>query len=312
MSDNGLGLVRVSIQDLISQRQHAPLIGRKPPLFLSQRSGNFLSRFRGRGMEFAEVRPYMPGDDVRTIDWRVTARTGRAHTKLFREERERSVIIVVDLRRTMHFATRGVFKSVLACRLAALLAWQAQLTGDRLGGMVFSEQEHLEVRPQLGRQAVLALLYQLANHRSWQLSNDDTTDEESIYNVALRLRRVAHPGSKLIIISDFMHLDSRAAPHVRELSRHCDLRFIHLSDQLERELPPAGVYNFSHLQEKLRLFTGNRTLRQSYQQQYQQRIDRLVEVADRFKIALLQGETNSDPLTLLSQKWYCRGGNVDT
>ena len=91
----------------------------------ARRGGNYLSHFKGRGMEFDEARLYQDGDDPRSIDWRLTARTGRAYTKLFREERERPVFCWVDQRPAMQFATRGVFKSVQAARLSALLGWAA-------------------------------------------------------------------------------------------------------------------------------------------------------------------------------------------
>ena len=103
-----------------------------------QTQGAYLSALRGRGMEYDESRPYQAGDDIRTLDWLVTARTGKPHTKLFREERERPVIVAVDYRPAMFFATQGSFKSVQAARCAALLAWRAAQQGDRLGGFIFS------------------------------------------------------------------------------------------------------------------------------------------------------------------------------
>lgn len=124
----------------------------------AQQSGGYLSRTKGRGMEFDEVRPYQPGDDIRSIDWRVTARTDKTHTKLFREERERPVFISVDYRASMQFATRGVFKAVQAAKLAALLAWVAQRQGDRIGGQIFTDNSCRELKPQSGKQAVLHFL----------------------------------------------------------------------------------------------------------------------------------------------------------
>ena len=106
----------------------------------SLQTGAYVSHFRGRGMEFDESRPYQPGDDPRSIDWRVTARSTEAYTKLFREERERPVLVVVDLSSSMHFATRGAYKSVVASRAAALLSWAAHHRGDRLGGLIFRRQ----------------------------------------------------------------------------------------------------------------------------------------------------------------------------
>ncbi len=112
------------------------------------------------------MRSYQPGDDIRTIDWRVTARTGSAHTKLFREERERPVLVVVDQRSSMFFGSSHCFKSVLAAQLASLLAWSALHGGDRVGGLVFNEQGHQEVRPRRSRKTVLALLSQISQLQS--------------------------------------------------------------------------------------------------------------------------------------------------
>ena len=141
----------------------------------SLQTGAYVSHFKGRGMEFDESRPYQPGDDPRNIDWRVTARSSEAYTKLFREERERPVLIVTDLRSNMHFATQGAFKSVVATRAASLLAWAAHLRGDRLGGLIFGDSTHRELRPRLGRQAALRYVHELVSHRGW--SHDEPRGE---------------------------------------------------------------------------------------------------------------------------------------
>ena len=134
----------------------------------SLQTGAYVSHFRGRGMEFDESRPYQPGDDPRSIDWRVTARSTTAYTKLFREERERPVLVAVDLRSNMHFATQGCFKSVNASRAAALLSWAAHHRGDRLGGLIFGDTTHRELKPRLGRRAALRFVHELAEHPDWQ------------------------------------------------------------------------------------------------------------------------------------------------
>ncbi len=131
---------------------------------LSVLAGPNKSNFRGRGIDFEEVRSYQPGDDIRSIDWRVTARTGSAHTKLFREERERPVLVAVDQRSSMFFGSSHCFKSVLAAQLASLLAWSALDGGDRVGGLVFNDAGHREIRPRRSRKTVLALLSQVAEY----------------------------------------------------------------------------------------------------------------------------------------------------
>ena len=130
---------------------------------LSARSaitGVHASRFRGRGMDYQESRVYQSGDDIRSMDWRVTARTGRAHVKLYQEERERPVVVMVDLGPGMFFATRGAFKSVIAARAAALIGWAAIQNGDRIGALLFNGGHH-EIRPQGGQRGVLRLIREL-------------------------------------------------------------------------------------------------------------------------------------------------------
>ena len=276
------------------------------PRLLSSRSGSYQSHLRGRGMEFDEVRPYSAGDDVRSIDWRVTARSGKVHTKLYREERERSVILAVDLQQSMHFATRGVFKSVLAAQLAALLAWHALNQGDRLGGMVFSDDEHLEVRPQSGRAAVLSFLFQIANHGSWRRNNyaQSSSDRVAGMNALLtRLRRVARPGSQVTVISDFFDLEEGDFHHLRELARHCDLRFISIYDRLEAKLPDPGNYMMTDGQKWLNFNTGNRQVRDHYRDKFIERRTLLHDICQRYGIGLNEATSTDTPLELLQKPW---------
>ena len=183
-------------------------------------------------MEFDESRPYQPGDDPRNIDWRVTARSSEAYTKLFREERERPVLIMTDLRSNMHFATKGCFKSVNAAHAAALLAWAAHHRGDRLGGLVFGDTRHREMRPRLGRQAALRYVHELVTHADWSTRGDQgLIEEEPPLTQALgMLRRVAHPGSLVIIISDFLGLSRTAQSYLTGIARHNEVLAIFLSD----------------------------------------------------------------------------------
>lgn len=132
----------------------------------AQLSGTKRSAVRGRGVEFAEVRAYVPGDEVRQIDWRVTARTGTPHSKLFEEERERPVIVVTDMRQPMRFGTRQCFKSVAAARAAALRMWGAVLRGDRVGGVTLSDTGFTSHRMRRDRNAMAALIAGLAGATS--------------------------------------------------------------------------------------------------------------------------------------------------
>ena len=158
----GTGVV-ATLPELVALRPHAKSLDLGAP----RRSGAllagpYLSPCRGNGMDFDEVRAYQPGDDVRNIDWRVTARTGRPHSKVFHEERERPVWFLLDAGPTMHFGTRRAFKSVAAVRAAALLAWAAREAGDRVGGMVRSPEACVELPPRRGEQQVYRLLGAMA------------------------------------------------------------------------------------------------------------------------------------------------------
>ncbi|CAA0098904.1 putative protein [Halioglobus japonicus] len=266
---------------------------------LSNLAGPIKSNFRGRGIDFEEVRSYQPGDDIRTIDWRVTARTGNAHTKLFREERERPVLVVVDQRNSMFFGSSHCFKSVLAGHLASLLAWSALNGGDRVGGLVFNEDGHQEIRPRRSRKTVLTLLSQISSYNSsLPLSCENETD--SFAHMLSNLRRIARPGSSLFLISDFRGASEEGArEHLFELAKHTELTALACSDPLESELPRAGTYAVTNGRERSELDTGIRQLRDSYRLRQQQQQELLSNDLIRLGVPLLQASTHLPPFKLL-------------
>lgn len=268
---------------------------------LSQLAGPNKSNFRGRGIDFEEVRSYQPGDDIRTIDWRVTARTGSAHTKLFREERERPVLVVVDQRNSMFFGSRDCFKSVLAGHLGSLLAWSALQGGDRVGGLVFNDAGHQEIRPRRSRKTVLALLSQIAGHNTaLPLASD--ADADSFATMLSHLRRIARPGSSLFLVSDFRGAArERAQEHLFELAKHTEVTAIYCADPLESELPRAGTYAVTNGRERSEMHTGDRLLRQRYQDQLRERRTVLRSDLLRLGVPLLQASTDHSPFDLLLQ-----------
>ena len=205
-------------------------------------SGGSVSRRLGRGLDFAEVREYQAGDDVRMIDWKVTARSGRAHTKLFVEERERPVLLVVDFRAGMRFGTRGMYKSVMAARLAGLLGWSAVASHDRVGGFVFTDDWHGEIRPQAGRRGLMGLFR--AIHQS-QLRIPQPAGGQQLENTLSRLRHGAHAGSTIVLLSDFQGLDGSARSVMGSLLKTLDIVAVHINDPLESSLPAPGTYALS-------------------------------------------------------------------
>ncbi len=296
------GVVRVSLSSLIALHHDAESLALQPGRIRSPVSGGYRSPFKGRGMEFDEVRPYMQGDDVRILDWRVTARTGCPHTKLFREERERAVLLWVDLRHTMFFATQGAFKAVRAAQVAALLGWRAVSQGDRLGALLFSETTHIELRPKRGKAALLHVLSQIAKHAAWQqraAPNDALSAANALNQTLVRLRRVAQPGSLIILISDFAHLNGQGSAHLAQLSRHSDLILADIHDPLEAELPPPGHYRVSDGERFLTLATDDTQLRERYRQSFIQHQAVLQQLCRRYGMTRVSLTTAEDPLAAL-------------
>jgi uncharacterized protein (DUF58 family) len=295
--------VTVELPELIALRDQVGGLRLAPSRVLARQAGGHRSRFHGRGMEFAEVRAYLPGDDVRTIDWRVTARRGKPHTKLFQEERERPVLLTVDYRRPMFFATRGRFKAVQATLLASLLAWRALGQGDRIGGLLFSEEHTLELRPGTGKKAVLQLLRQMVGHPAWQRpAHRPFAPRQRLAGSLQRLGRVARPGSLVLLLSDFHQWDDEVAKQLTLLSRHCQLGLLFCHDPLEEELPPAGLYRVSDGTADLTMTTVAGENRQAYRDRFARHRDLLADFCRRRRCRLIDMRTDQDPATVLQQE----------
>ncbi|MGJ0429095.1 DUF58 domain-containing protein [Methylobacter sp.] len=285
-------LVSVSLKTLIDLAKPAAGLSLQQASIRSAQSGGYVSRFKGRGMEFDEARLYQPGDDIRSIDWRVTARTGKPHTKLFREERERPIFISVDNRAAMHFATRGVFKSVMAAKLAGLLAWTAQHHGDRIGGQTFSDTACRELKPQNGKHAVLRFLNALVQPA------DQSADAITLEHVLARLTQHARPGSRVYIISDFRGMNDKSETHLLKLSQHCDVVLVMVFDPLESALPAKGRYRFTDDSRDVVVDADSGAAVQ-YQQRFALRQQRLNQLAQSRGLAFMQCSTGDDPVQRL-------------
>ncbi|MEM9384405.1 MAG: DUF58 domain-containing protein [Pseudomonadota bacterium] len=298
--------VRVSTQELVRLRHAAGNLPLNAMRIRAAAADTRASPFKGRGMEFEESRPYQPGDDLRSLDWRVMARTGKPYTKLFREERERPVLLWVDLRRSMLFATRGAFKAVLAARLAAAVAWSALRQGDRVGGLVFCDNSHDEVRPSRGKGSVMRLIDTLGHHSGWSADLDETpVDLEA---AAARLRRVARPGSLVFLLSDFYGLTDMAVAHLQRTAAHCDVVQMQFYDPLERELPQPGLYRLQSGGESLTLDTADGSRRRAYQARFDTHCGEVEDLARRLAISSMRCATDDDPIDVVRAGLGLRAG----
>lgn len=285
---------------LIALNRESRGLSLRAGLISAAQAGDYQAALKGRGMEYDESRPYQAGDEIRHIDWRVTARTGKAHTKLFREERERPVWLWIDFRAPMFFATRGRFKSVLAAELAALFAWTAARQGDRVGGMVFAETTRHELRPEGGKAAVLGLIRRLVEHPAWGQAPPAPAGE-GLAPALLGLCRLVRPGSLVILLSDFRGFNAAARARIARLRPQNELIMAHIHDRLEVQLPPAGCYRITDSGREVLFDSRDRRHAETYAARFNARREALLKCARAAHINYLSCRTEADPVTLIRQ-----------
>ncbi|HEY0290567.1 MAG TPA: DUF58 domain-containing protein [Pseudomonas sp.] len=293
--------IRVSLAELIEMRHRVREVqlfstpSRRSPLI-----GLHHSKLRGRGVDFDQVRVYQAGDDVRTIDWRVTARTQEPHTKLFHEERERPIFIMVEQSRRLFFGSGLMFKSVMAAQAAALVGWAALGHNDRVGGLVFGDNEHYEIKPRRSKQSLLQLLNRLV--RANQSLHTEALADRDTFGIALRrAREVLRPGSLAIILCDERALSDSVEQQLSLLSRHCDLLLLPISDPLDHALPAAGLLRFTEHGAQLELDTLNPDLRQTYRTQGEARVARWERLAQKLRVLMMPLSTQREMVEQLRE-----------
>ncbi len=254
-------------------------------------SGDHRSPFRGRGLEFEEVRAYVPGDDVRNIDWRVTARTGSPHLKLFTEERERSIIICTDVNNTMRFGTRATFKSVQAARAASLLGWAASREHNRVGGSFFGNvpDGKIFIDPSRSRRALWQILKQLCDKQNYH-------DAPVMLEDHLRYLSKAVPSDALVfIISDFLNINAGLKKALSHLHRRADIVLIAVNDPADKFLPPVGHAMFKGTSgEALLIDTNDKKGRLSYEQHWTKNRELLGNIIFSLGLGFVSVQTGDD------------------
>ena len=308
MNKKAEGITWISAQSLIQLRLQASQIPLDSGKIHAKQGGAYISSFKGRGMEFDESRIYQAGDDIRNMDWRVTARTGTAHTKVFREERERPILLWLDLNPSMMFATRKRFKAVLASEIACLIAWSGAINNDRIGGLIFSATEHVEIKPRRGKTAVLDFIGRCTKHHGWQPEKwgpewgQGTSSAESIEDkteAISRLNSVTHPGSLIFMISDFRGLNEKALSHIANISRNNDIIMIKITDPIEISLPASGSYKLTDGLKQLQIQTSSKKTRDKYHQRYLNHQQQLEKFCRLHRIHLINIATNDNVIEKL-------------
>ncbi|MEL0167034.1 MAG: DUF58 domain-containing protein [Pseudomonadaceae bacterium] len=289
--------LHTSLEALLATRRHChelPLFSR--PVRSGRQTGQQNSRLRGRGVDFDQVRAYLPGDDIRNIDWRVTARSQKVHTKVFNEERERPVFLIGEQSPRLFFGSQRCLKSVLAAETCALIAWTALAHHDRVGGMVFGPGQCHEVRPRRDRKALLQLLQLLvqANHALAPETAEPTESATESLNLALRhSREIIRPGSILYIVCDHAAIDGLNQSLLVPLAGHNDLILLPVFDPLDSELPAKGALNFAQGEQRLTLDAADNSVREAYANQFQAQRQAWLRLARRLRCSLLPLDTST-------------------
>ncbi|MGL5290980.1 MAG: DUF58 domain-containing protein [Vibrionaceae bacterium] len=259
---------------LYYQKQNVPGLSPNKSIW-SLQNGQHGSKKLGRGMDFSEVRPYQAGDDVRSIDWRVTARTGTVHTKLFTQERERPQMLLIDLSSSMKFGSSLLLKSVQASHLAALLSWMAIRQNDRIGAIILTDTQLFECKPTARQQGALSLIQAMVSAHSAPATNKHAFDElAQNWQRALRhLQRLCPKGSEITLISDFYKLSEQDLLPLRQLNAHNRTNFVRILDPLEQgETDFRGVEWVGDHQQNVWLNFASTHTRDSFAQQDQEHV----------------------------------------
>lgn len=252
-------------------------------------AGPAASNLRGRGMEYAESREYVPGDDVRHIDWRLTARSGRTHTKLFQAERERLTLIVADTSPTLYFGTRVRFKSVQAARAGAVAAWAAVRDGDRVATLRGTRAE-APVPPAAGARGALRVLDALVRWYARQ-----PADDAGLATALENAGRLLRPGSRLVVLADPRSIAAIPESRWPQLAAHHEVVVLLLTDALERE-PPKSVLPFASGGHRVELDLGNAAQRQKWRNEFVAPMERALETLPSrgVRVFALSTDANSE------------------
>lgn len=294
-SNNGDGRSEVALAELIALRARVGHARMAPLSTRASRYGQQSSRLYGRGMDYAESRVYQAGDDVRRLDWRLTARSGKLHTKLFQEDREGCLLILLDTHASMYFGTRQRFKSVQAARVAALAAWYATRAGERVGALAFGGVDDL-LRPQAGPRGALAVCGAMAQ---WD-ARPRSDRQQPLSDALMRAAHVSHGASRVLLVSDGFSCDEAARLRLLDLTRHAAVSVLVVADPLELALPPAGRYPLEHAGERREVLLQSARQRSEFRSALGSGARQLAGLAGSLGLRHASIDTTADPFDALA------------
>ena len=258
--------------------------------------GDYHSNFKGRGMTFSEVREYEHGDDVRFIDWNVTARTGKPHIKVFEEERELTVLLLIDVSSSGVFGSKSKLKIDLGVEIAAMLGFSAIKNNDKVGLILFSDDIVKYIPPKKGRSHVLRLITDLVNH-----DYDKKQSQTSIKNALEFASKISRRKNVMFVISDFM--DDNFWTEMKYLNFNHDVIGIQIYDHFEKEFPDLGLMKVhdSESNERVWIDTSNEKVRLDFSKDFSERLNTFAQRCKNIGFDLLQIGTNEDYIKALTR-----------
>lgn len=266
-------------------------------------AGRKRSKLRGRGLDFDELRHYRPGDDIRTMDWRVTNRTGKPHVRVYTEERDRPVVVVVDQRLSMFFGSRVMMKSVVAAEVAAMTAWRVLGVGDRIGAILFNDQRTVEARPTRSDNRVMGWLGDLVTMNNALSVNSGVERRAEGLRDALKstLRMISHD-YLVILVSDFYGWDSECLQLIRRISEHNDIISTLVYDPLERDISSAEKLVVSDGLYQLEINPEAHDLGERFEQSFESSYAHVRGDLLRHQVPIIPMDTASPPERQLREK----------
>ena len=266
-------------------------------------SGRKRSRLRGRGLDFDELRHYRPGDDIRTMDWRVTNRTGKPHVRVYTEERDRPVIAVVDQRLPMFFGSQKKMKSVVAAEVAAITAWRVLAVGDRIGAILFNDKRTLEVKPTRNERKVIGWLGDLtAMNNELSVAPGRSSNPQGIAQALQLLERSIGHDYLVVLISDFYGWDDNTLKTIRRISQHNDIICSLVFDPLERDISKANNLVVSDGRFQLEIDPGHQSLGEKFEASFESSVAHVQEELKRHHIPVLPVDTLTPATDQLREK----------
>ena len=256
--------------------------------------GRYASRLRGRGLDFEESRPYVIGDDIRNIDWNVTAKTGKTHTKVFTEEKEKPAFIYVDQSPSMGFGSKHKTKAVVAGELASLFAHKIRKNGDRVGGMVFTGTDYELIIPKRDPKNTIYFLQKIieANHKIYEPKEFDF--EYALNEIIQKINNVVTHDYLVFIISDFYRYNSSVIEYLSQISLHNDLVIIKVYDEMEAEIP-AEKMTISNRKKQISLSGNNKKLREELKNDFDTNYKNFKSELEKYNVSVFKINT-SEPV----------------